>query len=274
MKKRSWLVSSSFALMILVLGLIITFKPFRKEKEKNHDKQPVDIKPKYSVSIVPRKMTLLEKKERFKYLLVPAAKHVFSQQEEQYRRISEIIEMGGQENEIERLKKMYKTETEKELLMALKPHPVSIVLAQAAIESSWATSRFFLEARNVFGLRSFDSNKPRIAAGIKRGDKIIWLKKYNTIEASIRDYYRTLGRGAAFKEFRKLRMETDDPFLLVEKLEMYSENRAEYVKELSSMIRYNKFTQFDNEGIYQSNQRQKETINEFPEKDPGKIYDN
>ena len=247
MKKRSCFISSAFALLILVLAFVITFKPFHKKNEKIHDKQPLDNKAKYSVSVLPDKMTLREKKERFNQLLVPATKHVFLQQEQQYRRVSEIIEMGGQEKEIARLKKEYKAETEKELLMALKPHPVSIVLAQAAIESSWATSRFFLEARNVFGLRSFNSSKPRIAAGTKRGDKTIWLKKYNTIEASIRDYYRTLGRGAAFKEFRKLRMETNNPFILVEKLEMYSEKRAEYVKELSSMIRYNEFTQFDNQ---------------------------
>ena len=92
--------------------------------------------------------------------------------------------------------------------MALKPHPKSIALAQAAMESSWATSRFFTEANNVFGVWSFNESEPRIAAGKKRGNKTIWVKKYHSIKASMQDYYRTLARGVAFSEFRKLKMET------------------------------------------------------------------
>ncbi|MCD6380253.1 glucosaminidase domain-containing protein [bacterium] len=246
MKKRSFLISSSFALLALVLGLIIVHRTIHKEKDKSLNKQPLGYKAKYSLSIVPDKMTIPEKKERFKQLLVPATKHVFLQLEQQYKRVSENIENGEHQTQIDNLKKEYRAETDKELLMALKPHPVSIVLAQAALESSWGTSRFFVEANNVFGVWSFDPNESRVKAGKKRGGKIIWVKKYDDLETSIRDYYRVIGRGVAFKEFRKLRIETNDPFKLVVKLQKYSEKREEYGEELSSMIRYNKFTQFDN----------------------------
>jgi Bax protein len=245
MKKRSFLISSLLALLALVLGPIIVQKGIHKEKDKSPDKQPIEYTTKYSMSIVPDKMTIPEKKERFKRLLIPATKHVFLELEQQYKSVSENIEKGENQTQIGNLKKEYRAETDKELLMALKPHPVSIVLAQAAIESSWGTSRFFTEANNVFGVWSFDPNESRVEAGEKRGGKIIWIKKYDNLEASVRDYYRVIGRGVAFKEFRKLRIETNDPFKLVVKLEKYSEKREEYGKELSSMIRYNKFTQFD-----------------------------
>ena len=120
-------------------------------------------------------------------------------------------------------------------------------MAQAAMESSWATSRFFLEAKNVFGVWSFDEDEARIAAKQQRAGKTVWVKKYSSIDASIRDYYRTLARGDAFKEFRALKMKTSDPFLLVAKLDHYSEKGADYAKELSSIIRVNKFDAYDAE---------------------------
>jgi Bax protein len=129
--------------------------------------------------------------------------------------------------------------------MALKPHPRSITIAQAAMESAWATSRFFKEANNIFGVWSFNEDEPRIAALKKRGNKTIWVKKYSSVTASVRDYYYVMGRSVAFQEFRKLKMVTDDPLLLVKKLDRYSEKGAEYGHELTSMITFNKFYHYD-----------------------------
>ncbi len=129
--------------------------------------------------------------------------------------------------------------------MALKPHPVSVTLAQAAMESSWGTSRFFNKANNVFGIWSFNKKEPRIAASGQRGTKKIYLKKYSNIKESVRDYYKNMGRSFAFKEFRKERLLSNDPLILVTKLDRYSEKGAAYGKALSSMIKYNKFMQYD-----------------------------
>ena len=129
--------------------------------------------------------------------------------------------------------------------MALKPHPKSIAIAQAAMESSWATSRFFREANNVFGVWSFNEDEPRIAALKKRGDKTIWVKKYNTVEEAVYDYYRTLARSGAFAEFRQTKMITSDPFILVTKLDRYSEKGSVYGEELISIIKFNKFNNYD-----------------------------
>ena len=131
------------------------------------------------------------------------------------------------------------------MLAALKPHPPSIVLAQAALESAWGTSRFFVEARNVFGIWSFDENEPRIAAERRRGDQTIWLKKYKTIEDSVRDNYRVLARGSNYADFRKMRLVSNNPYELVSGLANYSEKGATYGEILTSMISYDHFTDFD-----------------------------
>lgn len=192
-------------------------------------------------------MTVQEKKARFKSLIIPPVETVYKQLMNRYNLTKEKIESGNVDAEIDALKAEYKANSDEELLMALKPHPKSIAIAQAAMESSWATSRFFLVANNIFGVWSFDENEPRVAALQKRGDKTIWVKKYATIEDAIYDYYRTLGRSSAFAEFRQTRMETDDPFVLVTKLDRYSEKGSLYGEELTSIIKFNKFDQYDNE---------------------------
>ena len=195
------------------------------------------------------KMTVQEKKARFKKLIIPAIDTVYEKLMTRYQQVSESIKSGNITDEIEKLKVEYKATNNEELLMALKPHPKSIAIAQAAMESSWATSRFFNEAYNIFGVWSFDKDEPRIAALQKRGDKTIWVKKYSSVEASVSDYYRTLARGRAFKEFRQLKLQTDDPFALVKKLDRYSEKGAEYGDELTAIIKFNKFNAYDSKII-------------------------
>jgi len=191
------------------------------------------------------KMTVQEKKARFRALIVPAVGIVYAKLMARYEDIKTTLDAGKTNAEIEKLKEEYKATTNDELLMALKPHPKSITVAQAAIESSWATSRFFRIANNIFGVWSFDKDEPRVAALKKRGDKTIWVKKYDSIEEAIYDYYRTIGRSGAFAQFRQARMQTNDPFILVTKLDRYSEKGSLYGEELTSIITFNKFDKYD-----------------------------
>lgn len=192
-------------------------------------------------------MTVQEKKERFRDLVVPAVNKVHKDLMKQYRNTSDLLQSGGSAKKIEKLKKEYGVTSDEQLLMALKPHHRSITIAQAAMESSWATSRIFLEANNMFGVWSFDENEPRLAALQKREGKTVWVKKYPSIDASIRDYYRTLARGDAFKDFRMLKMKTSDPYKLVTKLDRYSEKGGAYGEELATIIRVNNFDTYDSQ---------------------------
>lgn len=198
----------------------------------------------YSVDKIPKSMTVNQKKDRFRALLLPPAQKVYRELNAKYLAVAKQIEVNDR-HELDVLKRSFKVSTDDELLAALKPHPVSIVLAQAAMESSWATSRFIREANNAFGVWSVDKTEPRIAAGEKRGKKTIWLRKYESLEDSVRDSYALISRSSAFKEFRALRLKSDDPFELVKKLNRYSEIGHNYGKQLSSIIKFNKFSDYD-----------------------------
>jgi Bax protein len=148
---------------------------------------------------------------------------------------------------IEKLKKSYKVEGIPCLLKRLRTHPVSIVIAQAALETGWGSSRFYRQANNIFGIWSYNKNEPRMAAGVQRkGEKTIYVKKYANLEASIEGYYRMMAKGRAYKEFRTARLHTDNPFKIIPYLDHYSELRHEYVKRLYYVIKSNKFYTLDN----------------------------
>lgn len=183
----------------------------------------------------------------FVKMIIKPLREVYDEEFAEYNRVSDLINSHENEEEIAALKVKYKAKNNEALLMALKPHPKSIALAQAAMESAWGESRFFKEANNIFGVWSFNKKEPRIAAGSQRGDKTIWLKKYDTLKDAIKDYYFLLSRSGAFRDFRVLnyKKEHQNPYLLVKKLHRYSEKKELYGKELSSMISYNKFVKYD-----------------------------
>ena len=202
--------------------------------------------PKYVPNIVPKKMSVKTKKERFYYLLVPVVQKVHAELFKEYLSVAQDIKEHKNPEKIAQLKASYNIKTTEQLLACLKPHPQSIVLAQAAMESSWATSRFFVEANNTFGMWSTNPNGPRIPAAIKRGGtRTIWLRKFDSVEASVRAYYKLIAKGKAFREFRILRLQTNDPYLLVKKLDNYSEIGHLYGKELAKVIKYNKLQRYD-----------------------------
>ena len=185
------------------------------------------------------------KKENFKKVLVPIITEVYTQLDLQYKSVKENMASNTNQEYIEKLKKFYNVETNEELLMALKPHPISIALAQSAIESAWLTSRFTKVANNIFGVWSFKKDEPRVEANATRGERKIYLKKYKNFKSAIFDYYKNLGKHRAYKEFRELKMKTDDPYLLVEHLLSYSEKGEAYTKLLKRMIEINQFDMYD-----------------------------
>jgi len=199
----------------------------------------------YKISVIPKHMSVKEKKKRFFALFVPAVQKAYKELQKEYLQTKDIIQKNPNAIQIQNLLKKYSAKSPKDLLTRMKPHPVSIALAQSAMESAWGTSRFLRVANNTFGVWSFNKDEPRVPAGKKRGNKIIYVKKYSSLEESIKDYYRVLATGKAFQEFRTQKMKTSDPYILVKYLDKYSEIGAKYGKELSSMIHHNKLTQYD-----------------------------
>ena len=167
--------------------------------------------------------------DRIKVLALEKKRDPLSDEEERY---------------LANLKKDYKCHTSKELLLRLSTHPTSIVLAQAAIESGWGTSRFYKEANNVFGVWSYSKNEPRIKAMEDREGKSVYVRKYDALPESIISYFKTIARGP-YSEFRAAREKISEVSVLISYLEVYSELREEYVKRLDQLIQYNKFEKYD-----------------------------
>ena len=206
------------------------------------------LKPKYLAHVVPKDMSIKTKKKRFLYLVVPPTQNVHKKLMQRYKRVAQDIKNARITEEIASLKKEYGATSDEDLLARLKPHPISITLAQAAMESSWATSRFFNEANNIFGMWSTDPKQERIAAGQQReGNVTIWLRKFDTIDDSIKAYYELISKAKAYAKLRKLRLETNDPFIITQGLDKYSEIGQAYINEINSVIRHNNFTKYDKE---------------------------
>jgi Bax protein len=135
------------------------------------------------------------------------------------------------------------TKKEKELLRKINTHKPSLIIAQAAIESGWGTSRFFVQANNIFGIWTFDKKR---ASKIKAKKSNVYLKEYSNILESIEDYYYSINVSWAYKSFRYVRLQTKDSLKLVKHLENYSTLREYYVKRIEKIIKYNNLTYYDN----------------------------
>ena len=198
------------------------------------------------------------KKQAFINIMLPSillAKHQLEEDRNKVLALEKKREPLSDEEEryLVNLKKDYKCHTSKELLLRLSTHPTSIVLAQAAIESGWGTSRFYKEANNVFGVWSYNENEPRIKAMEDREGKSIYLRKYDVLSESIISYFKTIARGP-YSEFRAAREKISEVSILISYLKVYSELREEYVKRLSQLIQYNKFEKYDSYRLKMSNE--------------------
>ena len=127
----------------------------------------------------------------------------------------------------------------------LKTHPTSLVLAQAAIESGWGTSRFFTQANNIFGVWSYNSKEPRMKASETRGEKPVYVKKYDFIATAVNDYFTVIARAPAYRKFRKARAQSNNPYQLIWYLRNYSELRDRYIVLLGKTITGNALEQYD-----------------------------
>ncbi len=147
---------------------------------------------------------------------------------------------------IKKLKDKYQTDKIPEILIKQEVHPTSIVIAQAALESGWGTSRFFNEGNNLFGIWSYDTSHPRVSTLFNRNGKSIYVKKYNTVKDCIEDYFLTIANSWAYSDFRNERMYVKDPLGLIWYLSQYSELRYDYVEKIGELMIQNDLQKYDN----------------------------
>jgi Bax protein len=171
----------------------------------------------------------------------------------------------GEKDMLSQWYRKFKTRDIHVLLKRMHTFPVSIVLAQAAIESGWGSSRFFLQGNNPFGIWSFDPKHQRLTADSTRNGTKVYLRKFDDLEQAIENYYLLLATGRPFAAFREVRMKTDNPDTLVRTLTMYSERREAYVNQLAQMIHSNRLTRYDHYKIAPAFLKKEKVFHLFPD---------
>lgn len=126
--------------------------------------------------------------------------------------------------------------------------PASLVLAQAALESGWGTSRFARHGNNFFGMRTYDDDAPGIDPHEADGFKLMTFKD---IAASVRAYINNMNTHDAYETLRKARAEMRRRGELPRgrplsaHLHAYSEIPGKYGARLREMIDSNDLGRFD-----------------------------
>lgn len=151
-----------------------------------------------------------------------------------------------------KLKKLesYTKEDIKALLNRLDIIPVSLVLAQAANESAWGTSRFATQGNNYFGQWCFRKGCGLVPES-RNEDADHEVRKFNDARESVFAYIDNLNTNRAYKKLRATRAqlrqnkEIATGLALVHGLEHYSERGQAYVEEIEGLINYNKLWRFN-----------------------------
>ena len=128
--------------------------------------------------------------------------------------------------------------------------PPSLIMAQAANESAWGTSRFARRGNNLFGQWCFSKGCGIVPQSRVEGASHE-VADFESPYLSVRSYIQNLNRHPAYQTLRDVRLRArssgDDASgsSLAAGLLDYSERGEEYVKEIRSMIRYNNLTYYD-----------------------------
>jgi Bax protein len=201
-------------------------------------------------------LTVKRQKESFVGITLPlilAANEEISQR----RKAIERAVMQGDQATVERWARLYRIETgdkpiadiERRLLLRADFVPVSLALAQAAIESGWGTSRFALQGNALFGQWAWQKDAGLKPARASNSEAVV--RSFPNLFGSVRAYMHNLNthpRYAAFRARRHLlrgRTQSDLGYQLSNFLDGYAEIGEVYVAKLKTLIRSNDLGQYE-----------------------------
>jgi Bax protein len=201
-------------------------------------------------------LTVKRQKKSFVGITLPlilAANEEISQR----RKAIERAVMQGDQATVERWARLYRIETEnkpiaeieRQLLLRADFVPVSLALAQAAIESGWGTSRFALQGNALFGQWAWQKDAGLKPARASNSEAVV--RSFPNLFGSVRAYMHNLNthpRYAAFRARRHLlrgRTQSDLGYQLSNFLDGYAEIGEVYVAKLKTLIRSNDLGQYE-----------------------------
>lgn len=132
-----------------------------------------------------------------------------------------------------------------DLLVRVDIIPTSLVLVQAANESAWGSSRFARVGLNFFGIWCYNRGCGMVPGGRDTGAKHE-VAAFESVDSAISGYFNNINKHNAYHVFRTIRAELraqDQPLdarILATGLLPYSERGADYVSDITDMLRHNK----------------------------------
>ena len=157
---------------------------------------------------------------------------------------------------LKRLARIYKIKTDDSaeqlglLLRKIQIIPEALVLAQAANESAWGTSRFAVEGNNLFGQWCFKAGCGLVPNGRPAGEKYE-VRLFKTPQDSVSAYVRNLNSHGGYIDLRKIReclltsQQEVTGRALASGLLHYSSRGVEYINEIKQLIRVNRLETWD-----------------------------
>jgi Bax protein len=122
--------------------------------------------------------------------------------------------------------------------------PRALVLVQAANESAWGTSRFSRIGLNFFGIWCYQPKCGMVPSGRNEGAKHE-VAAFKSVDAAVAGYFRNINTHNAYHTFRMIRAQLRahnqplSPNILATGLLAYSERGADYVLDITDMLRHN-----------------------------------
>lgn len=218
---------------------------------------PLEIKPVY-LQVLPDIQDLppAQRKKQFIAFMLPLVLRANEELENRH----DLVRKAVERNDLARLQQWGELygytpanptleDLSEELMKRVRPVPVSIALAQAAIESGWGTSRFARQGNALFGQWAWDASqgiRPKAA----RYDNVV-IRSFASLFDSVRAYMHNLNSHAAYADFRQRRGQGENAFDgaavddLVGTLINYSEEGEQYTFKLREVIRINRLMLYD-----------------------------
>ncbi|MCV2884219.1 glucosaminidase domain-containing protein [Aestuariibacter sp. AA17] len=247
------------ARIAVACGILFIFAYPFLDKETLED-IVVDIAPREEVPDFNRFRNVSDKKRAFFAYLMPAIEkeneailetRLFLLDIKKRRQIGKTIGRSQQQR-LSALAKKYRVKNAKHqqdlvarLLKRVDVVPAELVLAQAANESAWGTSRFAKQGYNFFGLWCFKKGCGFVPR--RRGDNANHeVAKFENLQDAVNTYMLNLNRHFAYEELRNIRaalrksQQKITAPALAQGLLRYSERGQDYIDELIAMIDYNR----------------------------------
>ncbi|UCH73690.1 MAG: glucosaminidase domain-containing protein [Rhodospirillales bacterium] len=220
--------------------------------------------PRLRLAMLPRDLPLVTDVERrktvFISLLLPLILEANARVAMERRRLRAAIgqKAAGRElprdmiDWLDKLAKRYRSSAAEleDLWLRVDTVPPSLVLAQAAAESGWGTSRFAVEGNAIFGQWTTAGGKGLVPLARPEG-QTYKVRSFDRLIDSVNAYLLNLNTHRSYRAFRGLRAELRDrsgpttSLMLAGKLGRYSEKGEDYVELLREIIRRNRLQTLD-----------------------------